>query len=210
MADGSTQSWPERGGAGVADADIVAGMARREPWAARLLYERVRETIDRALFRLHKGRGAHHDDLFQAAFEHIVRVLTERPPLDLLSLPAWSNVLATRVALDWIRARAREERLLRRFSGEQGLIHTNIERRLEARSDLRGVRRAIAGMSPKYAETVVLHDIVGHDLAEIAGLMDVSISAAQSRLVRGRRELLRRLQGRQAQRHGDAPHSPCP
>jgi DNA-directed RNA polymerase specialized sigma24 family protein len=36
--------------------------------------------------------------------------------------------------------------------------------------------------------------VLGHELAEVAVLTGASLSAAQSRLVRGRRELLERLQ----------------
>jgi RNA polymerase sigma-70 factor (ECF subfamily) len=48
-------------------------------------------------------------------------------------------------------------------------------------------------MKPDQAQTVFLHDVLGHELAEIALMMQVSVAAAQSRLVRGRRELYRRL-----------------
>ena len=52
---------------------------------------------------------------------------------------------------------------------------------------------AILGrMRPKHAEAVLLHDVLGHDLAEIAVMTGASAAAAQSRLVRGRKELLRR------------------
>jgi RNA polymerase sigma-70 factor (ECF subfamily) len=47
-------------------------------------------------------------------------------------------------------------------------------------------------MKPEHAETLVLHDALGHELSEIAVLMGVSVAAAQSRLIRGRKELLRR------------------
>jgi RNA polymerase sigma-70 factor (ECF subfamily) len=48
-------------------------------------------------------------------------------------------------------------------------------------------------MNPSQAETVFLHDAIGHELAEIAVITGVSVAAAQSRLVRGRKELFRRL-----------------
>jgi DNA-directed RNA polymerase specialized sigma24 family protein len=48
-------------------------------------------------------------------------------------------------------------------------------------------------MKPQYAETVFLHDVLGHELAEIALMMRVSVAAAQSRLVRGRKDLHKRL-----------------
>jgi DNA-directed RNA polymerase specialized sigma24 family protein len=66
------------------------------------------------------------------------------------------------------------------------------ERRLEARSDIEQVQHILGTMKPEHAETLVLHDALGHELSEIAVLMGVSVAAAQSRLIRGRKELLRR------------------
>jgi DNA-directed RNA polymerase specialized sigma24 family protein len=40
---------------------------------------------------------------------------------------------------------------------------------------------------------MLLHDMLGKELSEIAVLMDISVAAAQSRLVRGRKELEQRL-----------------
>jgi DNA-directed RNA polymerase specialized sigma24 family protein len=39
----------------------------------------------------------------------------------------------------------------------------------------------------------VLHDVVGHSLAEVAEITNASIPATQSRLFRGRRELEERI-----------------
>ena len=48
----------------------------------------------------------------------------------------------------------------------------------------------------------MLHDILGHDLAEIASLTGVTVAAAQSRLVRGRKEVLKYILGKE-QRNGN-------
>ena len=48
-------------------------------------------------------------------------------------------------------------------------------------------------MASEKAETVLLHDVFGYELAEIAVLTGASVSAVQSRLVRGRKELHKKL-----------------
>ena len=49
-------------------------------------------------------------------------------------------------------------------------------------------------MNQARAEVLVLHEVNGLELAEIAHVLGISQAAAQSRLSRGRRELLQRLE----------------
>jgi hypothetical protein len=59
---------------------------------------------------------------------------------------------------------------------------------------------ALSVMNRRRAHAVFLHDIEGYALHEISELTGVSLAAAQSRLVRGRRELLKRLDKEEKQR----------
>jgi len=76
-----------------------------------------------------------------------------------------------------------------------GCDRADVDREVIARHDLQRLRDSLAAMSPERAETLVLHDVLGHELTDIAGMMGVSVAAAQSRLVRGRRELAARMGG---------------
>mgnify|MGYP001355204865 CR=1 FL=1 len=65
---------------------------------------------------------------------------------------------------------------------------------VEARSTLRRVREHLDAIDPVKAWTMLLHDVGGYDLKEIADITGASVSAAQTRLVRGRAELQRRIE----------------
>jgi RNA polymerase sigma-70 factor (ECF subfamily) len=184
-------SVPPRGEA--SDVEVVAALARGEVWAADALYERIAQPVDRTLRRLLRTLGSEHDDLVQSVFERILRVLTERSLTLTYDLPAWASVVALRVGLDALRRRGREGRLFQALPDEIDVHEPGLDRRVEARSDLLRVQRVVAKMKSKYSETVLLHDVLGHDLAEVADLTGVSVAAAQSRLVRGRKDLMRRM-----------------
>jgi DNA-directed RNA polymerase specialized sigma24 family protein len=59
-------------------------------------------------------------------------------------------------------------------------------------------------MSPDKAMVLVLHDVLGHELVEIAAMLGISTSAAQSRLVRARRDFAERM-GPEQRLGGDQP-----
>jgi DNA-directed RNA polymerase specialized sigma24 family protein len=65
------------------------------------------------------------------------------------------------------------------------------EHLIEVRRRAEWLRRALAELPTSHAETIILHDVLGHSLPEVARLTGVTVAAAQSRLCRGRRRLLR-------------------
>lgn len=179
------------------DEQIVDGVQRGDPDVASLLYDRLLGAVDHALYRVFGRREHDHDDLVQAAFEQIVLTLSRRSYARACSLQTWASTIATHVAFNALRARRRERRVFDRDSTNatdaDPPAASDLERTAHARADLERVRGLLALMKPERAETVFLHDVLGHDLAEISLMTRVSVAAAQSRLVRGRRELRERL-----------------
>jgi RNA polymerase sigma-70 factor, ECF subfamily len=182
-------------------AELVRAVLAGERWAANSLYELLYPSIARALQRVLQRPGSDYDDLVQSSFERVLRVLQAQGGEHVMNLRAWASGIATHVALDAMRFRIRERGLFRQDdSGESAGLElvgsNNAERRLEARRQLAVVQDVLSRMKRSLAEAVVLHDMVGHDLAETAALTNVSVAAAQSRLVRGRKELLHRVEQR--------------
>jgi RNA polymerase sigma-70 factor (ECF subfamily) len=181
----------------VSDEEVIIGLVAGEDWAAEALYDRVHRVVDRTLRRLLRTSEADHEDLVQSAFERIIRTLIERRFRGACSLATWGAAIASRVGIDAFRSGLRTRRLFDSDARpeERATHHTqSLERQLEARSEMDHLQGILAVMNPEQAETVMLHDLLGHELSEIAVLMGVSVAAAQSRLVRGRKDLLRRVE----------------
>jgi SAM-dependent methyltransferase len=108
------------------------------------------------------------------------------------SLDHWTSMITARLIYKHIRRRKFERRV---FSAlDAGLLaRTRSTSRAAREATLRSTaRRALAhlnAMDDGKASAFLLHDVYGYDLREIAEITDVSVAAAQARLVRGRREV---------------------
>jgi RNA polymerase sigma-70 factor, ECF subfamily len=178
------------------DEELIEAVQRGEHRVAGLLYDRLVGVVDHTLFRVFGRREADHDDLVQSVFEQIIVTLSRRSYARACSLKTWASSIASHVGFNALRSRRRERRVLDRESSIDGAsvpARVDTEGAASARVELDRVRRQLVSMRVEQSQTVFLHDVLGHELAEIALMMRVSVAAAQSRLVRGRRELYRRL-----------------
>lgn len=185
----------------VPDQQIIEGLAAGQAWAAGVFYDRVSAVIERTLRRILQSSDADYDDLQQMSLERVVQSLLERRFSGACSLTTWASAIAGHVGVDALRRRVRERKIFRddHESASRApfrLDGSTLERRLEARSEIALVQHILATMKPEQAETLLLHDALGHELSEIAVIMGVSVAAAQSRLVRGRKDLMRRAKNR--------------
>ncbi len=186
----------------VNETELLRAVRAGDRRGAIALYDLLYPSVARSLQRVLHRAGNDYDDLVQITFERIMRAIAEPKSEGVLNLCAWASGVATHVALDALRSRIRERGMFRADdpAGGHSLLElagsANAERDLEARRQLQLVQEVLGRMKDAFATTVVLHDMLGHDLAETAALTNVSVAAAQSRLVRGRKELLRRVEQR--------------
>jgi RNA polymerase sigma-70 factor (ECF subfamily) len=179
------------------DEALVEAIQRGDRRLGDRLYTRLIRIVDATVHRVAGGRDPEHDDLVQTAFEQIVITIAERKYAKACSLTSWAAAVTCNVTLHALRRRTSQRKVFDRTDAAESAALdvgcSDVERTVEARRELERVRDHLSRMSPERAETLLLHDMLGKELSEIAVLTGVSIAAAQSRLVRGRHELLERL-----------------
>jgi RNA polymerase sigma-70 factor, ECF subfamily len=180
------------------DEELFEGIARGDERIASEVYRRLLPAVEATLYRVLGRREAEHEDLVQSSFEQIILTLSERRYAQACSLKTWASTITAHVALKTLRSRYRQRKLFNltvepgelteHASGDEDVEHNVVMQR-----EVERLRAHLSEISPDQAEAVLLHDLMGHALAEIATITGVSIAAAQSRLVRGRKELSARL-----------------
>ena len=175
----------------IEDIQLLAALRAADPGAAEALYERSRPIIGRTLNRLLGRSDPEHQDLSQQTMVEVVRTIDRyrgECPLD-----AWIATLAAHVVYKHIRHRKVERRVRTDALPFEPVAADQPAHRVTLRSTLARVYGHLASIEPGRAWAFLLHDVHGHDLREMAQIMGTSAAAAQSRLVRGRKELHDRI-----------------
>jgi RNA polymerase sigma-70 factor (ECF subfamily) len=164
--------------------------------AVRDTLKTVRSTVDTVVRRLIGRTDPEYEDLVQSSLVNVLATFDRGKFRGDCPPRGWAAVIARNVAVDAIRARARERRVIAHdgdaVAGERGRAERDLgpERLTDLRETLDRVNRALNGLGPKKAQVVYLHDVLGYQLEEVAAMLGTSVAAAQSRLVRGRREII--------------------
>jgi RNA polymerase sigma-70 factor (ECF subfamily) len=179
------------------DSSLLAGLKARDTTLCNAFYARARPLIDRTLTRLLGTRDSDYEDVAQRALFELVDTIDRfrgECPFD-----AWISIVTARVAYRTIRRRRLERQI---FSSEPPADVPSIGRShaatVAARQAIERLRVELEGMNPDRAWAFLLHDVYGYDLKEVSQITGASLSAAQSRLVRGRRELHERIRNDEA------------
>ena len=176
------------------DTEILAGLKRGDESAVVALHDRVRRQVDLTILRLLGRRDVDHEDLAQAALIRIVQSMVRFRGE--CSLDTWASRITAYTVYNELDRRRTEQRVF--GSSDADLdppSSSDVERDALDRSTLGRIRAHLDALEKNKAWTLVLHDVCGYDLREIAEITGVSVAAAQTRLVRGRRELHARLEG---------------
>jgi RNA polymerase sigma-70 factor (ECF subfamily) len=172
------------------DSELLAALRAGDTTAATAFHDRMRPQVDRTIRRLFGCRDVDHDDVAQQALIELVTTI-DRYRGD-CSLDSWATSIAAHVVYKHLRRRKTERRIFSALDPDV-LADTRSSSQTGRDAMLRnGVGRVLAhlgGMDDAKAWTFILHDVYGYDLREIAQITSVSTAAAQTRLVRGRREI---------------------
>jgi RNA polymerase sigma-70 factor (ECF subfamily) len=176
------------------DSELLAALRAGDVGAASALHDRVRAQVDRTIRRLLGPRDLDHEDLAQLAMIELVSTIG-RYRGD-CSLDSWTSTLTAHVVYKHIRRRKTERRIFGVLDADflaETRSSSKTVRDAILRSVMGRVRAHLAQIDETKAWTFVLHDVCGYDLREIAEITGVSVAAAQTRLVRGRREVHERI-----------------
>jgi RNA polymerase sigma-70 factor (ECF subfamily) len=176
------------------DSELLAALRAGDRFAATALHDRVRATVDRTVRRLLGAADVDAEDVAQQALIEIVYTIDRYRGE--CSLDAWTSTITAHVVYKHIRRRKTERRI---FGGlDPDLLAAtrsggHAGRDAMLRNLMRRVLAHLDAIDENKAWTFVLHDVCGYDLREIAEITSVSVAAAQTRLVRGRREVHERI-----------------
>ncbi|HEX3772546.1 MAG TPA: sigma-70 family RNA polymerase sigma factor [Polyangiaceae bacterium] len=176
------------------DSELLAALRRGDPSAATTLHDRLRPQVDRVVRRLLGVRDPDLADVAQIAMMAIVDTVDRYRGES--SLDSWASAIAAHTVYKHIRRRRTERRIFGALDADllaetRGPSRTG--REVMMREVIRRVLVHLDGVEEAKAWAFVLHDVCGYDMREIAQITGASTAAAQTRLVRGRREVHDRI-----------------
>lgn len=176
------------------DTQLLTAIRAGDADAAVALHDRLRPVVERSIRRILGSSDRDHEDMAQQAMIEIVFTI-ERFRGD-CPLDAWASTVAAHVVYNQLRRRSTERKIFESLRGDSDDVASghSLSRATAARSTLRRVLAHLDHIDEHKAWAYVLHDVCGYDLREVAEITEASVSAAQTRLVRGRRELRERIE----------------
>jgi RNA polymerase sigma-70 factor (ECF subfamily) len=173
-------------------ADRLAGTGVKADSAVELAFEAGIPEWSRLAFRVAYSVVRHREDAEDIAQDVVAKAHRELRQLrDRERLRAWLVRMAWRMAID--RKDSERRRLVREQVGPDVTSSPSSEDQLLTAERASRLWTAIDGLSDKLRIVVVLCSIEGHDLADVAMLLQVPEGTVKSRLFEARKQLRERL-----------------
>jgi RNA polymerase sigma-70 factor (ECF subfamily) len=170
--------------------DLVDRVRAGDVSAAGLFHDRLRPVVEATLRRLIGPGDNDFEDVAQVALIEIIRSLG-RYRGD-CSLETWASAVTANVVFKQLRRRKLERAI---FEAQAPV--DNVADAAGDVAEMRGLIRKVMGhlreMPESRATVFLLHDVFGYSLTEVAAIVRASVTATQSKLVRGRRDLHQRI-----------------
>ena len=168
--------------------------------------QRLRSIIAAVLRRVIGAKDPEYEDVLQNSLERLFETLDRNTFKGDCPLAVWAAVIAKKSAIDSLRKRYREREVFGPGDPEEAAAFRSSEvgpeRAAQARERLERYATALSQLRGRVADVVYLHDVLGYELVEVASMTSISVAAAQSRLVRGRHEIVHRLETNRAPSRG--------
>jgi RNA polymerase sigma-70 factor (ECF subfamily) len=176
------------------DLELLAAVRSGDSSSATAFHDRVRPQVDRTVRRLLGRLDNDREDVAQMAVIDLIYTIDKYRGE--CSLDTWTSTVTAHIVFKHIRRRQTERRLFTQiFDADELPVASPRRTGREAmgRSAVRRIAEHLDKLDSNRAWTFVLHDTMGYDLREVAHITGASVAAAQSRLIRGRRELHERI-----------------
>jgi RNA polymerase sigma-70 factor, ECF subfamily len=164
----------------IADSEMIGAFARRDQRAAEALYSRFAPRIF-GLGLVMLGSPAQAEDLVQDTFVKVWRKADSYEPTR-GSLDTWILLIARSLAIDSIRRRVLETRILAKHEEPEVSREPGPEERAETMDLAERARRAMVALSPGQRAALELAYFGGKTSSEVAELEGIPVGTAKTRI----------------------------
>jgi RNA polymerase sigma-70 factor, ECF subfamily len=161
-------------------AELMRAFARRDPRAADELYARFAPRIY-GLGMVMLGNPAHAEDLVQDTFVKVWRNVNAYDP-SRGSVDTWVLLIARSLAVDLIRRKVLETRILASQEAPEASDEAGPEEHAESRDMADRARKAMDGLSPGQRAALELAYFGGKSSTEVAELEGIPVGTAKTRI----------------------------
>jgi RNA polymerase sigma-70 factor (ECF subfamily) len=174
----------------VADLTLVDRCLEGEQAAARELFRAHQRRVHGSLYRV-LGANREMDDLLQETFIQVFRSLKSYRGEARLS--TWIDRIAVRVAYRHL-SRRRTQLATVELDDEAPAGPVEIDDKVMAREGVRRFYGALAQLGAASRVAFALHEVDGRPVAEVARIVDASVTTTKLRIWRARRALMKKAQ----------------